>query len=46
MLSYHCCKTSIKDSTFEGLNSDYEVANGETNFYLQEIEVYKILFDL
>ena len=45
MLSYHCCTTTVNSSNFEGLNSDYEITNGEQNFYLQEIEVYKILFD-
>ena len=45
MLSFQCSTTDIKYSTFEGLNSDYEVTNGEQYFYLQEIEVYKILFD-
>lgn len=45
MLSYHCCTTTVNSSTFDGLNSDYEITNGEPYFYLQEIEVYKILFD-
>ena len=45
MLSCQCSTTDIKYSTYEGLNSDYEVNNGERYFYLQEIEVYKILFD-
>ena len=44
-LSYKCCTTTVSSSTFDGLNTDYEITNGEEYFYLQEIEVYKILFD-
>lgn len=45
LLSYKCCTTTVGSSTFDGLSTDYEITNGEEYFYLQEIEVYKILFD-
>ena len=44
MLSYKCCTTSVNKSTFEGLDHDYEISNGEQFFYLQDIEVFKISF--
>ncbi len=45
LLSYKCCTTTVNSSSFEGLNYDYEISNGEEYFYLQEIEVFKILFE-
>ena len=45
MLSYKCCTTSVNESTFEGLDHDYEISNGEQFFYLQDLEVFKILFE-
>ena len=44
MFDYNCCTCDIKSNCFEGFNSDYEINNGESNFYLQEIEVFQILF--
>ena len=43
MFDCNCCTCSISDSCFEGLNSDYEINNGKSNFYLQEIEVFQVL---
>ena len=45
MLSYNCCTTTINSSTFDGLESDYEITNGESRFYLEDVEVFKILFE-
>ena len=33
------------ESVFEGITSDYELNNGEKFFYIQEIEVYQVLFN-
>ena len=35
----------ISDSHFEGVTSDYELNNGEQYFYIEEIEVYQIIFN-
>ena len=37
------CQTS--ESYFEGITSDYEINNGEKYFYIQEIEIYQVLFN-
>jgi hypothetical protein len=37
------CQAS--DSYFEGIKSDYEINNGEKYFYIQEIEIYQVLFN-
>ena len=39
----HTCSISI--SCFEGVTKDYEINNGDEYFYIQEIEVYQILFN-
>ena len=44
MFDCNCCTCDINSNCFEGFNSDYEINNGESNFYLQEIEVFQILF--
>ena len=33
------------ESYFEGITSDYEINNGEKYFYIQEIEIYQVLFN-
>ena len=43
MFDYKCCTCSVRDSCFEGLNSDYEISAGKEYFYLQEIEVFQVL---
>ena len=45
MLNFQCSTADIKKSTFEGLDIDYELNNGEKYFYLQDIEVFKIIFE-
>ena len=40
--SYTC---SIKDSKFNGMTIDYELNNGQRCFYIQEIEIYQILYN-
>ena len=42
MFDYKCCTCSVRDSCFEGLNSDYEISAGKEYFYLQEIEVFDV----
>jgi hypothetical protein len=44
MLDCNCSTCSISSSCFDGINSDYEISNGEYNFKLQEIEVFQILY--
>ena len=39
----HTCNAS--ESVFEGITFDYELNNGEKYFYIQEIEVYQVLFN-
>ena len=39
----HTC--TIKNSNFNGMTFDYEINNGEECFYIQEIEVYQILYN-
>ncbi len=39
----YTCKSLL--SLFEGITSDYELNNGEEYFYIQEIEVYQVLFN-
>ena len=36
---------SISDSYFDGITIDYELNNGEESFYIQEIEVYQVLYN-
>ncbi len=36
---------NISQSVFEGITSDYELNNGKQYFYIQEIEVYQVLFN-
>lgn len=36
---------SIKNSYFEGMAIDYELNNGQKYFYIQEIEIYQILYN-
>lgn len=36
---------SISDSYFDGMKINYEINNGEKYFYIQEIEVYQVLFN-
>ena len=36
---------SISSSHFEGVTSNYELNNGEQYFYIEEIEVYQIIFN-
>ena len=38
----HTCTKS--ESHYDGLNADYELNNEERNFYVKELEVYKIQF--
>lgn len=40
--SYTC---TIKNSRFEGMTIDYELNNGQQCFYIQEIEIYQILYN-
>ena len=35
----------VSDSYFQGINFDYELNNGKQYFYIQEIEVYQVLFN-
>jgi len=44
MLDCKCQTCDINSSCFDGINSDYEISNGEKFFYLQEVEVFQILF--
>ena len=44
MLDCKCQTCDINSSCFDGINSDYEISNGENCFYLQEVEVFQILF--
>ena len=44
MLDCKCETCDINSSCFDGINSDYEISNGENFFYLQEVEVFQILF--
>ena len=39
--SYTC---TISNSYFDGMTIDYELNNGEEHFYVQDIEVYQILY--
>ena len=36
---------TIKNSYFEGMTIDYELNNGQQCFYIQEIEIYQILYN-
>ena len=44
MFDCKCTTCNINSSCFDGINNDYEISNGEQSFYLQEIEVFQILF--
>ena len=44
MFDCNCSTCPISSSCFDGINSDYEISNGEYNFKLQEIEVFQILY--
>ena len=35
---------TISESYFDGMTIDYELNNGEHRFYVQEIELYQILY--
>ena len=36
---------TTKSSRFDGMTVDYELNNGEQCFYIQEIEIYQILYN-
>ena len=40
--SYTCL---ISESYFEGMKIDYELNSGKKYFYIQEIEIYQVLFN-
>ena len=44
MFDCNCSTCPISSSCLDGINSDYEISNGEYNFKLQEIEVFQILY--
>ena len=44
MFDCNCSTCPISSSCFDGINSDYEISNGEQYFKLQEIEVFQILY--
>jgi hypothetical protein len=35
----------VSQSNYEGITLDYELNNGEQSFYIQEIEIYQVLFN-
>ena len=45
MLESRSCTCTISHSYFDGMTIDYELNNGEKYFYIQEIEVYQILYN-
>ena len=44
MFDCNCSTCPIRSSCFDGINSDYEINNGEEYFKLLEIEVFQILY--
>ena len=45
MLVEKCYTCLISESYFEGMKIDYELNGGEKYFYIQEIEIYQVLFN-
>ena len=36
---------TLKDNSFGKFERDYEINNGQSNFLMQELEIFQILFD-
>ena len=45
MLQSNSITCETKFSRFDGMTVDYELNNGDRRFYIQEIEIYQILYN-